>query len=202
MRSSKPYSKPAIREPMLPSDSHPGPLRPGCAQPLFAIMHRSRAALLQLLRQVMQVKQRGRRVVAVADPGSRQVPECRFSRVVIAKGLARQHHRTAPLVLRTRLQSPRSANEFAKHLALPGTERVNLVSVEQHRERWTSRSTRQRRRGPCLQATAHGTSSRRQLGAGTTWSTGFAAPQGRPGHSRAPVPIVNRRSPSSASRDG
>jgi hypothetical protein len=180
--------QPAIREPMLPSDSHPGPLRPGCAQPLFAIMHRSRAAFLQLLRQVMQVKQRGRRVVAVADPGSRQVPECRFSRVVIAKGLARQHHRTAPLVLRTRLQSPRSANEFGKHLALPGTERVDLVPVEQHRERWTSRSTRQRRRGPAYRRPRTARARGDTWGAETTWSTGFALPAGRTGALARPGP--------------
>jgi hypothetical protein len=85
---------------------------------------------------------------------------------------------------------------------LPGTERVDLVPVEQHRERWTSRSTRQRRRGPAYRR------PRTARARGDTWGArrrgrpGSPYQRGGPGHSRAPVPIVNRRSPSSASRDG
>jgi hypothetical protein len=147
MRSSKPYSKPAIRESMLPSDSHPGPLRPGCAQPLFAIMHRSRAALLSASSTGCAVKQRGRRVVAVADPGSRQSAGVSVSRACDPKSRTRSppHCATGPAH-----PSPRPADELAKLPALPGAERANLVPVEQHRKRWTSRSTRQRRRGPAL----------------------------------------------------
>jgi len=163
MRSSKPYSKPAIRESMLPSDSHPGPLRPGCAQPLFAIMHRSRAALLSASSTGCAVKQRGRRVVAVADPGSRQSAGVSVSRACDPKSRTRSppHCATGPAH-----PSPRPADELAKLLALPGTERANLVPVEQHRKRWTSRSTRQRRRGPALIATAHGTRTRRRWARG------------------------------------
>jgi hypothetical protein len=171
---------------MLPSDSHPGPLRPGCAQPLFAIMHRSRAALLQLLRQVVQVKQRGRRVVAVADPGSRQSAGVPVSRVVIPNGLARQYHRTAPLVLRTRLQDRPTSSRSSSRCPAPSASTLcpsSGTGSDGHPQ-----STRHRWRGPAHPQPRTARGSRRQMEHWTTWSTGFAVPQrGGPG-TRAPGP--------------
>jgi hypothetical protein len=163
MRSSKPYSKPAIRESMLPSDSHPGPLRPGCAQPLFAIMHRSRAALLSASSTGCAVKQRGRRVVAVADPGSRQSAGVSVSRACDPKSRTRSppHCATGPAH-----PSPRPADELAKLPALLGTERIKPcarraapeamdIPVDQTASAW-----------PCSHATAHGTRTRRRWARG------------------------------------
>jgi hypothetical protein len=84
-------------------------------------------------------------VVHGTRPG--KVPECRSHGLVIPSP-AREAHRTVPLVLRTRLQDrPTSSRSSPRCLARSGS---NLVPVEQHRKRWTSRSTRQRRRGPAL----------------------------------------------------
>jgi hypothetical protein len=100
--------------------------------------------------------------------------------------------------------SPRLADELAKLLALPGTgtERVDLVrraapgAMDRHPSRPGSGGVDPGHRRP---RTARDRGD--NWGAGTTWSTGSAAPEGVTG-ALAPVPIVNRRSPSSASRDG
>jgi hypothetical protein len=60
--------------------------------------------------------------------------------------------------------SPRPADQLAELLALPGTERINLVAVEQHRERWASPVDQTAVASACSRATAHCTRSRRQMG--------------------------------------
>jgi hypothetical protein len=99
--------------------------------------------------------------VRLGAQGLGTVPECRFHGLAIPRPRTRipPHCATRPAH-----PSPRPADQLAKRLALPGTERIDLVPVEQHPERWTPRSNRQRRRGPCSHATAHGTRSRRQVG--------------------------------------
>jgi hypothetical protein len=154
--------QPAIREPMLPSNLHPGPLRPRCAQDLFAIMHRisrstSSASSTGCVGQAARTASgRG------ADPGSRHSAGVSVSRAVIPSP-AREAHRTVRLVLRTRLQARPTSSRSSSRCPAPSASTLCPSSITGS-DGQTSQSTRQRRRGPWSQATAHGTRSRRQLG--------------------------------------
>jgi hypothetical protein len=174
-------------------------LRPGCAQPLFAIMHRSRTALLQRLRQVVQVKQRGRRVVAVADPGSRQRAGVSVSRACDPKPrtpippphcATRPAHPVSKTGRRAR-EAPRAARHGADQpcvrRASPG---AMDIPVDQTASAWALLTG---------DRALHENAAR--MGAGRRGRRGSLRQRGDRG-ARAPIPILSRRSPSSASRDG
>jgi hypothetical protein len=120
-----------------------------------------------------------------AVPGSRQSAGVSVSRACDPKAphaytTALRHSSCAPVSKtgRRAREAPRAA----------GTERVNLVPVEYHRERWTPQSTRQRRRGPAHTRPRRARDRGDKWGAGTTWSTGFALPEGRTGALARPGP--------------
>jgi hypothetical protein len=124
------------------------------AQPVFAIMHRSRAALLHIVTDRVSIRCRSVGFTG-CDP----------------QGLARQYRRrTAPIVLRT--PSPRPPDELAKRLALPATERVNLVSVKQHRGDGHPSRPGSGERAPAHSRPRTARARGDNWGVGTTWPTG------------------------------
>jgi hypothetical protein len=146
-----------------------------------------------------------RRVVAVADQSLGSGPGSRPTwRSVGFTGGDRQRprtpiHRTALLVRRTRLQDRPTSSRNSR----AARHRARQPCVEQQRARWTSRRPDSGGVGPAHRRPRTARDRGDTWGAGTEWSTGSATPEeGGPGHSRTPVPILNRRSRSSASRDG
>jgi hypothetical protein len=155
------------------------------AQPVFAIMHRSRAALLHIVTDRVSIRCRSVGFTG-CDP----------------QGLARQYRRrTAPIVLRTRLQDRPTNSRSASRCPPPSASTLCPSSSTGAMDIPVDQAAAS---GPLLTADR----ARHELAA----TTGALGRRGRPGRcasgrrtgalARAPVPILNRRSPSSASRDG
>ena len=161
MRSSKPYSKPALREPMLQSDSHPGPFAlhahslcsrfcTDLAQHFFSFFDRlcgSSSVDGEWPRQLTQ--------------GLGKVPECRFHGLDVPKAshanlTALCHSSGAPVSKtgRRAREAPCAARHGAHQPCVRRAPPAAVdIPVEQTASAW-----------PCSHATAHGTRSRRHMG--------------------------------------
>jgi hypothetical protein len=142
----------------------------------------------------------GARRPGPGSPGSRQNAGVSVSRACAPQGPAHVSHRTAPLVLRTRLQDrPTSSRSSSRRPARSASTLCpsSITGSDGHPGRpgrgGVALLTRDRARHK-IEATNGA------LGRGGR--PGSPYQRGGPGHSRAPVPILNRRSRSSASRDG